>query len=120
MPRRVKKQPSLLAPAGNLLKKISDTDIRLRRKVVRYGLWAIAVLFVYSLMSGTYGLPRIVRLEMEKKSLIQANQELRGELIDAERIRTLLLTDPDYIEYVARTRYHMVYPNETIYRYRGQ
>ena len=120
MPRRVKKQSSFLAPAGNLLRKLSDTDARLRRKVVRYGLLAIGLLFVYSFMSGTYGIPRIVRLELEKASLAESNRELMVELIDADRIRSLLQNDPAYIEYVARTRYHMAYPNETIYRYRGQ
>jgi cell division protein FtsB len=71
-------------------------------------------------MSGTYGIPRIVRLEMEKESLIKANRALTIELIDAERIKKMLQSDPGYIEYIARTRYHMARPNETIYRYRRQ
>ncbi len=120
MPRRVKKQPSLFAPAGNLIKRLSDTDVRLRRKIVKAGLWTIALLFIYSFMSGTYGIPRIIRLELEKKSLVAANRQLVVELIDAERTRRMLENDPVYIEYIARTRYHMAYPAETIYRYRGQ
>lgn len=71
-------------------------------------------------MFGTYSLPRIVRLEIEKGGLIDSNRELTVELIDAVRIRDLLRTDPTYIEHIARTRYFMVRPDETIYRYRGR
>jgi len=104
----------------NFLKRLSSTDARLRRKIVRYGFWAIGLMFVYSLMSGTYGIPRIVRLELEKKSLIESNHREMANLIDAERVKNMLLFDRSYIEQIARTRYHMVYPGETIYRYRGQ
>jgi cell division protein FtsB len=120
MPRRVKKQPSLFAPAGNLIKRLSNTDAQLRRKITRYGLLTIAVLLLYSFMSGTYGIPRIIRLELERKALVRANHDLLIELIDADRVRDMLRNDPHYIEYIARTRYYMAYPNETIYRYRGQ
>lgn len=71
-------------------------------------------------MSGTYGIPRIIRLEMEKRALIKANKSLTIELIDADRIREMLKSDPTYIESIARTKYHMAYPDETIFRYRGQ
>jgi cell division protein FtsB len=87
---------------------------------MRIGLWAIAVFLIYSSMSGTYGIPRIIRLELERRSLIETNQELLLGLIDADRTRRLLTEDPDYIEYIARTRYHLAHPNETIYRYSGQ
>ncbi len=105
---------------GNLIKRLSGTDLRLRRKLVKYGFTAIGLVFLYSLASGTYGIPRIIRLEMERKALIQSNRTELVDLIDSERIRDMLLNDKDYIEFIARTRYHMVYPNETIYRYRGQ
>jgi cell division protein FtsB len=120
MPRRVKKQTSIFAPASNFIKRLSDTDVRLRRKVLRLGLWAMAAVFLYSFMSGTYGIPRIIRLELEKRALIKANKSLTVELIDADRIRQMLKNDPNFIEYIARTKYHMAYPDETIFRYRGQ
>ena len=104
----------------NFVKRLSGTDLRLRRKLIKYGFWAIGLLFVYSLVSGTYGIPRIIRLEMQRKALIQSNRAELVDLIDSERIRDMLLNDKDYIEFIARTRYHMVYSNETIYRYRGQ
>ena len=121
MPRRVKKKKqSLLAPAGNLIKRLSNTQARSRRKALRYSIWTIAIFLGYSFMSGTYGIPRIIRLELEKRDLINSNRRLTAELIDSDRERQLLKNDPDYIEYIARTRYHMAFPNETIYRYRGQ
>jgi cell division protein FtsB len=71
-------------------------------------------------MGGTYSIPRIIRLKMEQQALIEANRQYTVELVDAARVRRLLLTSPSYIEYIARSRYRMVRPNETIYRYRGR
>jgi len=119
MPRRVKKsKPTFANLADNLVKKVSSADVRTRRKIVRWGTWAIVIATFWSLMSGTYGLPRIVRLELKRRSLIEANRQLTAEYVDAAILRKKLVSDPQYIEYIARTRYYMVYPNETLYRYR--
>lgn len=121
MPRRIKKSPSLLAPLkDNFHKKLSGANKRLRRKIVRYGFWATGLFFAYSLISGTYGIPRIIRLELEKNTLIDTNRSELAKLIDANRIKSMLLHDPDYIEYIARTKYYMTYGDETIYRFYGQ
>lgn len=120
MPRRIKKKPSLLAPAGNLIRRLSDTDKRLRRRVLTYSLWIVGVLFVYGLLFGTYSLPRIIKLHFKEQSLVEANRQLTVDLIDAVRQRKMLRDDPDYIEYIARTRYFMVRPDETVYRFRVQ
>ena len=119
MPRRKKQKPSLLAPAESLIRRLSNADARFRRKVIRGSIWIISLLFLYSLLSGSYGIPRIVRLKMEKEALIKKNRELSAELVDSYRIRNLLIDDPAYIEKIARTRYYMVRRGETIYRYRG-
>ena len=120
VPRRARKKNSLLAPAGSLIKRLSDTNVRLRRKVIRYGLWALLLLFLYSIMSGTYGIPRIARLHFEKQALIESNHRRTADLVDLTRVRRLLQCDNGYIEQIARKRYHMVRSNETIYRYRGR
>lgn len=120
MPRRVRKSSSILAPAGNLIRRLSDTRARSRRRLLKYGLWSVVIFLVYSFMSGTYGIPRIVRLELEQKAITQANHDLRVNLIEADRVRYMLKHDRSYIEQVARTRYHMARPNETVYRYSGQ
>ena len=36
-----------------------------------------------------------------------------------QRVRKMLESDPIYLERIARTRFHMSRPNETIYLYRG-
>jgi cell division protein FtsB len=121
MPRRIKQSRSFFAPlAENFMHRLSGADKRLRRKVVRSGFWLLGLLFCYSLLAGDYSIPRIVRLELQRSSLVEANRKLTIDLIDTARIVKVLKTDPHYIEYVARTRYHMAYPNETIFRYRGQ
>ena len=102
------------------MRRLSDTDARLRRKIVRYGLWAFALIFLYSVMVGNYSIPRIIRLQFERSALLEANQMKLAEIVDAEMIRDRLLSDPVYIEMIARTRFYMINPGETIYRYRGQ
>lgn len=119
MVRRVRNKQSLFSPAGELIRKLSDADKRTRRKVVKTALWAVAVVFLYSTMAGTYSLPRIAKLELEKRRLEHANRVQVAELVDAERLREMLQNDPRYIEMIARTRYNMVRPGETLYRVRG-
>lgn len=120
MPRRINNKPSILEPAGDLIRKFSDSDSRLRRRVLKGSLIALGVWFLLSLLFGTYSLPRIVRLNLERDALVESNRRLTVGLIDANRKRDLLRTDPTYIESVARTDYFMVRPNEIIYRYRGR
>ncbi len=100
-------------------RKLSTADARLRRKIVRYAFWGVGLVFLYSMMVGTYSIPRIIRLELQKKSLVETNRTLLVNLIDSDRISKMLESDPIYLEHIARTRFHMVRPNETIYLYRG-
>jgi cell division protein FtsB len=120
MPRRIQNKPSILEPAGDLLRKISDSDSRLRRRILRGSLVALGVWFALSLLFGTYSVPRIVRLNLERDALTESNRQLTVDLIDAARVRDLLRSDPTYIEAVARTDYFMVRPHEIIYRYRSR
>lgn len=106
--------------AENFVKRVSGSDARLRRKIIRIGFWVIGLTSLYSLLSGTYGIPRIVRLEMQKSSLIDSNRHKTAALVDAVRIRKKLVSDPRFIESIARERYYMIYPGETIYRYQGR
>ncbi|MBD3401886.1 hypothetical protein GF420_03245 [candidate division GN15 bacterium] len=118
MPRRKKTKPTIFQPAGQFFKRLSGADARTRKKYVRWGLYFAALLFLYGTMVGTYSIPRIVRLQLEKQALIEANRQELITLIDAERVRDRLRDDPQFIELIARTQYHMIYPGETIYRYR--
>lgn len=121
MPRRVKQTKSIFTPlTGNFFRRVSTSDDRQRRKILMYGLILFCVFAVYSIMSSTYGMRRIVKLELEKETLIVTNRQEMAKLIDADNMVAMLKTDPAYIGYIARTRFHMVYPGETIYRYFGQ
>ena len=120
MPRRVKKRTSLFAPAGNLIRKLAETDKRLRRRVLKVSLWLLALTVAYSWTFGTYSVPRIVKLQLHKSALVDANRDLTADLIDAVRVRDMLASDAGYIEQIARTQYYLVRPGETIYRYRGR
>lgn len=106
--------------AENFKARLTSSESRLRRQMVRYGMWGVGALFLWSLIGGDYSIPRIVRLHMEREALLEANRQYTVELADAARIRQMLQSDPSYIEYIARTRYRMVRPNEEIYRFRGQ
>ncbi len=120
MPRRIRSKPTILTPAGKFLRRLRESDDRLRKRTIKIGLAVIAALFIWSCFDGEYGILRIAKLSMERKALVAVNQRELAQLIDATRIRDLLRSDHSYIEYVARTRYHMAAPNETIYRFRGQ
>ncbi len=118
MPRKVKQSKSLFSPlAENFMQRISNADGRFRKRLMWVAVALIVGLSGWSIMSGEFGIPRIVRLEMQKKALVEANRQLYAELVDAERIKLLLQTDKRYIEMIARTKYHMVYPNETLYKF---
>ncbi|MEA2031586.1 MAG: septum formation initiator family protein [candidate division Zixibacteria bacterium] len=121
MTRRIRKSRSLIGSmADGLRHRLSDHNSLFRQRVIRIGFWVIGLLFLYSLMFGTYRIPRIIQLEMERKSLIDANRHLTIDLIEDDRLRQLLISNSEYIENIARTKYHMVRPNETIYRYHGK
>ena len=120
MPRRINKTNSLFTPAGNLLKRLSNTSLRYRRRLLRISLAVLAVAFAWSLLIGTYSLPRIIKLHLQRASLVTANRRLSTELVDAARVIEMLKSDPVFLEQIARSRYYMVRENETIYRYRGR
>jgi cell division protein FtsB len=42
------------------------------------------------------------------------------QLLDDTRERNMLHSDSLYIEYIARTQFHMARANETIFRYRDR
>lgn len=120
MPKRIRTKPTILTPAGNFFRRLRESDDRMRRRLIKIGLAVITALFVWSCFDGEYGIIRIAKLSMERNTIARANQRELAQLIDATRIRDLLKSDKGYIEFIARTRYHMAAPNETIYRFRGR
>lgn len=100
----------------NLVQRLSNTDARLRRKVLRGLVIFVGLFLIYSFFSGTFGFIRIAKLHIEKNNLQKENHRLVVKLVTAETIRERLQSDMNYIEYIARTRHHLSRPGEIIYR----
>ncbi|MFH2036875.1 MAG: septum formation initiator family protein [Candidatus Zixiibacteriota bacterium] len=116
---RRNKKKSVFAPIKqNFVNRLSNTDARARRNIFRIFGVVVAVFLLYSFFSGDCGFIRIAKLHIQKHRLINTNQELLVELVDAEITTNRLLNDLNYIEYIARTKHFLSKPGETIYRLR--
>jgi len=100
----------------NISERLQAADNRFRRSIVKYALVTFTFFVVYAFLAGPYGLFRINRLENREAQLTQENQRLLVGLIDADVTRQGLINDRRYWEYIARTRYLMARPGETIIR----
>ncbi len=116
--RRGKKKSLLQPIRQNLAKRLSNTDVRIRRKMLRGLIIGIGLFLIYSFFSGNYGFIRIAKLHLEKNHLQKENHELLVKLIDAELRQDRLIHDMNYIEYIARTRHYLSRPGEVIYRFK--
>ena len=116
--RRGKKKSFLQPIRQNLAKRLSNTDARFRRKLLRALVVFVGLFFIYSFFSGDYGFIRITRLHFEKSRLNRENHRLLVKLIDAELTQKRLIGDLNYIEYIARTRHYLSRPGEVIYRFK--
>ncbi len=118
MPRKVRQKRTLLGPlAHNLSRRLSTADARQRRRIVQIGGLIVGLWLTWTTMVGSYSIPRIIRLHLEKGRLIETNRALVIQLIDTQRLKKMLQTNPRYIEQVARIRYRMARPDETVYFY---
>ena len=76
------------------------------------------LLLIYSFFTGATGFVRIAKLHLEKSQLEQEKQKLLAKLVDIEITKKRLQNDPQYIEFIARTRHFLSRPGETIYRFK--
>ena len=111
-----KKKVPLRPLVANLTQKLIRTDSRLRRNVVRFSAFLFLGFVVYSFLAGSYGLFRISRLETRKVELIQQNRLLLARIVDSDYNKRRLKEDSHFIEYMARTRYHLSRRGETVVR----
>ncbi len=119
MPRKKSKKSkkSLLEPLRqNVAKRLSNTDIRIRRKVLLGLVVFVGLFLLYSFFSGSYGFVRIAQLHARQHRLKKENRRLLVRLVDTELTRNRLLNDMNYIEYIARTKHFFSRPGEVIYR----
>jgi len=116
---RSEKKKSLLSPIKqNLIKRLSNTEARFRRKMLRILVVVLVLFLAYSFFSGDYGFIRMIRLKAEKRHLTQENHRLLVNLVDIELTKKRLLYDKEFIEYIARTRHLYSHPGEVIYRFK--
>lgn len=114
---KTRKKTSFLDPIKqNLKARLSNTDVRVRRKVLRVLIIVVGIFMLYSSFAGPYGFVRIAKLHLQKHQLTNRNHELLVNLVDAELTCRRLQYDMKYIEHIARTRHFFARPNEVIYR----
>ncbi len=115
MKKHYYKKKNPLAPlVENVAARLTQADSRFRRSAVKWSAALFSIFVIYSFLAGPYGLFRISRLNDRKAELITENQVLLVGIIDADMTRARLEDDPRYIEYVARTRYLLARPGETV------
>jgi cell division protein FtsB len=114
---RAKKKFLLDPIKQNLVKRLSNTNIRFRRTLLRVLLVLVGLFLLNSFFSGNYGFIRMARLHVQKNRLIKENQRLLVDLVDADLAKKRLSSDLRHIEYIARSRYYFSRPNEIIYRF---
>ena len=116
---RINKHKSLLEPLKqNVVKRLSNTDARARRKILLGLIVFIGLFLLYSFFSGNYGFVRIAKLHVQKHRLAEQNHYLLVKLVDAELTAKRLQHDMTFIEYVARTKHYFSKPGEVIYRFK--
>jgi len=112
-----KNRKSLIEPIRqNIAKRLSNTDIRVRRKALLGLVVFVGLFLLYSFFSGSYGFVHIAQLHAKQNHLEKENHQLLAYLVDAEITKKRLLSDMNYIEYIARTKHYFSRPGEVIYR----
>ncbi|UCD17374.1 MAG: septum formation initiator family protein [Candidatus Zixiibacteriota bacterium] len=112
-----RKKASFLQPIKlNLKARLSNTDTRVRRKILRMLIAVVGVFMIYSSFAGPYGFVRIIKLHLQMHRLTECNHRLLVDLVDTELTVKRLQADYRYIEHIARTRHYFARPGEVIYR----
>ena len=113
---RLNKKTLLDPLKQNIVKRLSDTNIRVRRKLLLGLIAFIGLFLLYSFFSGSYGFVRIAQLHMKERQLKHDNHQLLVRLVDSEMTRKRLVDDMNYIEYIARTKHYFSRKGEIVYR----
>lgn len=66
---------------------------------------------------GRNGLLRQIEIQQQNQSLLRGNDSLKNILADMEKQKARLLKDSAYMEEIARTRFGMSRPGESVYRF---
>ncbi len=86
-----------------------------RRRLNKFLIFAPVVLSVYFCFAGDSGFFQLVMREQQIAALKREIATIRQQNADSEREAALLEDNLGEIERIARERYGMVYPNESVY-----
>lgn len=101
--------------ARRLLKKLAEQNRFFHGRTVRIIFYLAIIYIAYLFCAGDYGLFRIYRLTRERNELKQEYLSIAAEAIDYSGRLHRLKTDPNFVEWLARTQYGFSRPGETIY-----
>jgi|CXWL01.1.fsa_nt_gi cell division protein FtsB len=118
--RTQRTKASIFSPAGELLRKLSAAELHERWQQVAIGAAVAIAIFLYASFTGESSVQNIIRLGLEQRSLTAANQHRFADLVDANYEIDRLRHDRLYLEHIARSNYRMVFPNEILYRHKGE
>jgi len=98
-----------------LIKRLAEQEKGFRRKTVRLVGYFFILYLIYMFCGGDYGLFRIYRLTKERNQLREKYMTTVAEAADYQYRLRRLESDPQYVEWLARTRYGYSRPGEIIY-----
>src|SRR3972149_4301596 len=81
---------------------------RLKRFIILAGI----IFLIFTYFSGDFGFIRMMRLKQKKKNLELQFKKLQAEVLQLEREKNLLQSDPYYLEKIAREKYGLSRPDE--------
>lgn len=89
----------------------------MRGKIVLFVLVAVLLALGYNLAMGKYGFVNMLEIEQQISDLKEKEVKLNAELVDLEIKRERLQRDTLFIEKLARERYQLRRPDETVIEY---
>lgn len=102
-----------LKPVGEILLPVFHF---ITKKPVKSILIFVSLLFFFNAFFGDYGLTRRFSLEYEKKRLVSEIAKEKELQTDLKKRAIRLEKDHKLIEQIAREKYGMVKPGETLYK----
>lgn len=91
-----------------------------KRRLKQFSLICLAVFLVYSFLGGNFGYIRIKKLIHKQRELKAEQRDLIIQLSELSRLKEQIQSDPRFLEYFARQRYHLVYPDEKVFIFRPE
>lgn len=98
-----------------LMSRLIEHEHGFKRKGIRLGVGLVIVYLIYLFCAGDYGLLRIRRLHDQRDALQAEYREIVAEAVDYSYYLRRIRNDPQFVEWLARTRYGFSRPGDVIY-----